>query len=144
MAFRPYTTIGNRAYPKWKFSVGASTTITRGDLLMLSSGNAVIHDGSGAAAIGVADESVTTGAGEADTVLVTLGEPWVIFEADSSGASTIAKIGYLADVSGSTGSMVVDPTSSTDDTVVIMGYSPRESGWGTDVDLLVKIADYAF
>lgn len=124
------------------FPVAASQTIAKGDAVILSSGLVEIAVATSGQLLGVAMESVTTGASVTradDRIKVAVGCPSNVFSGQCSGDSTAALVGTACDIEGTTGIMEVNENATTEDVIQVVGLQSDD-----DADLTLGTNDRVY
>lgn len=103
-------------------TLAVSQTITKGDALIISSGQLQIAVSTSGTIHGVAAESVTTGPGSTASILYYPIDHNNRFEGQCSGTFAESLIGSMVDIEGTTGIMEVNEDATTEQVFVIQGY----------------------
>jgi hypothetical protein len=99
-------------------------TITKGDALELSSGQAIVGTSSSGTILGVAAQSQTTTTATA-TLLIYPATPWNVFEAQTSGTYAASIRHSAVDIEGATGVMEVNENGTTEKVFQVIGENPN-------------------
>ena len=121
-----------------RYTAGAA--FSKGDLLMVSSGKAVIHDAGKALALGVA----ATSASGADVDCLVYDDANTIFIGQTSGSYGVAENGTLCDVEGTTGIQELNENGHTALTLMILRQElvPGSSELGNNARVLFTISQH--
>jgi len=117
----------------------SSTTITKGDAVILASGYVDIALSNSGSILGVATQSVTTGAGDHEDILVIPALPAYKFRAQCSGTMTQALMLSEVDIEGGTGVMEVNENANTEKVVQIVALDDDGVNvLGANADVIVR------
>jgi hypothetical protein len=124
---------GKTGTPLVEVPLATTQTVTKGDALALSTGQATIAASSSGQIYGVAAESKTTTTSTAQ-ILMYPATPDNLFEAQCEGTYAASMIGTACDIEGTTGIMEVNEDATTEKVFMIMeANSESEIGANTRV-----------
>lgn len=110
-----------------EFLTASSTTIKKGDALKIIAGYVDKAGASDTAIFAVAEQSVTTGAGVHETILVTILSPEMEFLVDTKTQGTQAQVGTKVKLNDE---VSVDPTQATGGVFTILQVLPNKKAIG--------------
>ncbi len=121
-----------------RIKVADSTTITKGDSVMFSSGRLAVGT-AGSKVIGVANETLTSAATSVSFAETIVARPGDLFIADNDNVGTTfaaTHVGTYFDVVGATNAQQIDTsTTTTTGTWLCLEYNPQGHGLDSDVSI---------
>jgi len=127
--FRPVVTLIGQGFPMWEGLIRSNSLVSTGDALFATAGYIVPISATTVdkMPLGVAVTPVTASVTRRVSMLFYPAVDWYIFEGQTSGAMTQAKVWTLCDIEGARGTQEVNEDARTLSQMIIVGVTPGTS-----------------